>query len=74
MHLDYVTRPVYEPLDCSLVDLTRFSCPRLSVKLDPDRGVVDRRFLCLYGSDIVVLLWRASQEAVLPRSGCVLGS
>ena len=35
MYLDNVTRPVYELLDCSLVDLTKFSCPRLSVELDP---------------------------------------
>ena len=37
--------------------------------LEVDRGVVDQLFLSLYGSDMVLLLYRASQEAVLQRSG-----
>ena len=33
--------------------------------LDPHRGVVNGQFLSLYRSNVVVILCRASQEAVL---------
>ena len=46
-------------------------CQRLSVELDPHRGVVNWLFLSLYQSNMVLLLCRASQEAVLQRSGHV---
>ena len=45
-----------------------FGCQRLSVELDPHRGVVNRRFLSLYWSFRPAVLYRASQEAVLRSS------
>ena len=67
--------PVQQPLGLYLVPFLGLS-QRLSVELDPflysDRGVVNRQFLSLYQSDVVVLLCRASQKAVLHRSGHIL--
>ena len=51
-------------------DASPGSCPRLSVlTASSDRGVVHHQFLSLYQSDMVLLLCRTSQEAVLQRSG-----
>ena len=65
MYLYNVARPVYELLDCSSVPFLGFCCQRLSVGLDPHRGVVNQLFLCFYKSDVVLLWWRSSQEAIL---------
>ena len=59
----------YRPLGCSLVDLTKFSCPRLSVELDPYRGVVDWPWFSPRSSNRPVFLCECSQEAVLVAFG-----